>query len=172
MGHKDVPQQKSSADKTNRSVPGSFSPTTATVAVMPQITVFPSIESNDVRMWSTGGSITDQHEETGFGITSGQSPVPQPSTKDHVQAESLDMVIDLLDKLNSNQSEFASADSKALEKVHIELQKVSNVIRGFLKYSSTLINDEGNCNDTIKRTVRAFSEVYVVYNEIVRSVEP
>lgn len=58
-------------------------------------------------------------------------------------AESMDLVIELLGKLNANQTDFATADSSALQQVQTELQKVCQVITSFLEYSTNLVNDEG-----------------------------
>ena len=57
--------------------------------------------------------------------------------------KSLQIVTELIEKVNANQSDFAEADSKALEMVHSELQRVCNVIMTFLEYSTTIVNDEG-----------------------------
>lgn len=59
------------------------------------------------------------------------------------EADSLQLVMELIEKVNAQQSDFATADSKALQQVHTELTKVSQIVRKFLEYSTTLINDEG-----------------------------
>ncbi len=123
-------------------------PTTAPAAI-PEITMTTTLgtSTGDGGMWSIGGSIPDEEEEGKVVFSAPQPPSAhldfQPTSQDHKEMESLEMVMGLLDKLNNNRSDFASADSMALQKVHSELQNVSEIIRGFLEFSTTLINDEG-----------------------------
>ena len=90
-------------------------------------------------MWNIGGSIASNEDEFTFDTLT-DKPCAKIETK---KAESLEMVIDLIEKLNANQSEFATADSKALRKVQAELQDVTKMITGFLEYTTNLVNDEG-----------------------------
>ena len=103
-------------------------------------------------MWSVGNSLylhdndPENDREFQFTVSAVQEPVGQRRTSMNTgekEAESLDLVIDLLGKLNANKSEFASADSKALKGVQGELQRVYGAITEFLEYSSNLVNDEG-----------------------------
>ena len=70
--------------------------------------------------------------------------VPEDTvTEEQKKADSLDLVIDLIHRVNENQAELADVDSKALSGVHSELQRVSEVIKGFLEYSTNLVSQEG-----------------------------
>ena len=64
------------------------------------------------------------------------------------QDESIQLVLSLLEKVNANQSDFATADSKAVNKVHTELQNVCQVIKRFLEYSTDIVSKEGMCCNT------------------------
>ena len=91
-------------------------------------------KKQDPNVWSVLNSIDDGSSIFG---------VPQERTSQEKKADSLQLVMDLIDKVNAQQSDFATADSKALRKVHEELHKVSLLVRNFLEYSTNLINDEG-----------------------------
>lgn len=80
--------------------------------------------------------------------------MPQERSAEDKKADSLQLVVDLIDKVNANQSDFATADSKALKQIHTELNKVSQLVRNFLEYSTNLINDEG-----IRNTIRTFYKI-------------
>ena len=69
--------------------------------------------------------------------------MPMERSAAEKEADSLQLVMELIEKVNAQQSDFATADSKALQQVHTELTKVSQIVRKFLEYSTTLINDEG-----------------------------
>ena len=84
--------------------------------------------------WSAMGSL--DVGENKFGM-------PQERTHEEKKAESLQMVLKLIEHVNENQTDFASSDSKALTKVQTELQKICQLVTGFLEYSSNLVNDEG-----------------------------
>lgn len=84
--------------------------------------------------WSAVGSV-DVGDST-FGM-------PQEHTQEEKKAESVQMVLKLIEQVNENKTEFASSDSKALKKVQTELQKICRLVTGFLEYSSNLVNDEG-----------------------------
>lgn len=89
----------------------------------------------DPHVWSVLNSVDDRSAVM-FGLP------PARSAKEK-QADSVQLVMELIDKLNAQQSDFATADSKALNKIHTELIKVSQLVRNFLEYSTNLINDEG-----------------------------
>lgn len=95
-------------------------------------------KKTDPNVWSVLNSVDDGSSMM-FGLPA------ERSTKEK-QADSLQLVMDLIDKVNAQQSDFATADSKALRKVHAELTKVSQLVRNFLEYSTNLINDEGTGN--------------------------
>lgn len=89
-----------------------------------------------VGVWSVEGSIMSTKE---FDFT-----VPNDTMKEEQKkADSLDLVIDLIHRVNENQAELADVDSKALRGVHCELQRVSEIIKGFLEYSTNLVSEEG-----------------------------
>lgn len=88
----------------------------------------------DPNVWSVFNSFDDG--SSAFGM-------PLERSSKEKQADSLQLVMELIDKVNAQQSDFATADSKALKQVHTELIKVSQLVRNFLEYSTTLINDEG-----------------------------
>ena len=103
-------------------------------------------------MWNVGGSLSGlgsgpkRDEEFQFTVPTVQEPLDKrraSMSKGQKKAESLDLVSDLLGKLNANKSEFATADSKALKQMQKELQTVYVAITEFLEYSSNLVNDEG-----------------------------
>ena len=85
-------------------------------------------------VWSVLNSVDDGSNM--FGM-------PSERTAKEKKVDSIELVMDLIDKVNAQQSDFASADSKALKQVHTELTKVSQLVRNFLEYSTNLINDEG-----------------------------
>ena len=59
------------------------------------------------------------------------------------KTQSLEMVTEMMQRLNENRSDSASAHSKVLPRMQEELQKVSQAITGFLILSSEMIDDEG-----------------------------
>lgn len=89
----------------------------------------------DPNVWSVLNSVDDESVVM-FGLP------PERSAKEK-QADSVQLVMELIDKVNAQQSDFVTADSKALNKIHTELIKVSQLVRNFLEYSTNLINDEG-----------------------------
>ncbi len=120
---------------------------------VPEITG--TLES-DGGMWNIVGSLPENEgEETPQGVFGPR--LNEPASQDQKEQESLEMVIDLLGKLNSNHSDFASADSKALQRVHSELQKVSDIVRGFLEFSTAIVKDEGRSTETVCHTVEPLS---------------
>jgi hypothetical protein len=78
------------------------------------------------------------------------------------EADSLQLVMELIEKVNAQQSDFASADSKALKKVHTELIEVSQLVRKFLEYSTTLINDEGIASMTIVQSITSQPVTFII----------
>ena len=88
----------------------------------------------DPNIWSVLNSVDSGSSMLG---------VPPERTAGEKKADSLQLVMELIDKVNAQTSDFATADSKALRKVHEELHKVSLLVRNFLEYSTNLINDEG-----------------------------
>ena len=92
-------------------------------------------KNTDPNVWSVLNSVDDGSAMM-FGLP------PERSAKEK-QADSLQLVVELIDKLNAQQLDFVTADSKALRKIHTELSKVSQMVRNFLEYSTNLINDEG-----------------------------
>ena len=88
--------------------------------------------------WSVLNSVDDGSSL--FGMPAERSAAEK-------KADSLQLVMELIEKVNAQQSDFATADSKALKQVHTELTKISQLVRNFLEYSTTLINDEGNYDD-------------------------
>ena len=85
-------------------------------------------------VWSVLNSVDDGSSV--FGMPAERSAAEK-------KADSLQLVMELIEKVNAQQSDFATADSKALKQIHAELIKVSQLVRNFLEYSTTLINDEG-----------------------------
>ena len=85
-------------------------------------------------VWSVINSVDDGSSM--FGM-------PSERSSEEKKADSLQLVMELIEKVNARQSDFANADSKALQQIHTELSKVSQLVRNFLEYSTTLINDEG-----------------------------
>lgn len=85
-------------------------------------------------VWSVLNSVDDGSSM--FGMPTERSTAEK-------KADSLQLVMELVEKVNARQSDFATADSKALRQIHTELNKVSQLVRNFLEYSTTLINDEG-----------------------------
>ena len=144
------------------SIGGDTTPTPAYVSAdgIPPRTAQVSIGGG--MMWSVGSSLSvhgsgpESEREFQFTVPTVQDPVGQRRTSmstGQKKAESLDLVIDLLGKLNANKSEFASADSKALKQMQTELQRVYGAITEFLEYSSNLVNDEGTKCSTQDMTV-------------------
>ena len=91
-------------------------------------------EKSSPNFWSVMSSVDDGN--SAFGMPQGRSVAEK-------KADSLQLVVDLIDKVNACQLDFATADSKALKQIHTELSKVSQLVRNFLEYSTNLINDEG-----------------------------
>ena len=85
-------------------------------------------------VWSVLNSVDDGSSV--FGMPAERSAAEK-------KADSLQLVMELIEKVNAQKSDFATADSKALKQIHAELIKVSQLVRNFLEYSTTLINDEG-----------------------------
>ena len=67
----------------------------------------------------------------------------ETAKEEHKNMETLDLVADLIQRVNENQAELADMDSKALKEVHFELQRVSEIVKGFLEYSTNLVSEEG-----------------------------
>ena len=88
-------------------------------------------------VWSVLNSVDDGSSM--FGMPTERSAAEK-------KADSVQLVMELIEKVNARQSDFATADSKALRQIHTELNKVSQLVRNFLEYSTTLINDEGMMN--------------------------
>ena len=91
-------------------------------------------EKSSRNIWSVINSVDD--ESSMFGM-------PSERSTEEKKADSLQLVMELIEKVNARHSDFASADSKALRRIHTELTKVSQLVRNFLEYSTSLINDEG-----------------------------
>ncbi|KAL5475865.1 hypothetical protein EMCRGX_G025736 [Ephydatia muelleri] len=66
--------------------------------------------------------------------------VEQP--KEQIEGKTLEMVADLLKKLNSDEYPFEIADSKALRALQEEAIKVNQMIESFMAYSSDVLNQE------------------------------
>ena len=90
--------------------------------------------------WSVVGSM--DNGERKFGM-------PEERSDEEKKAESLQLVVKLIEQVNENEMDFATADSKALQKVQVELQKICQLVTRFLEYSSNLVNDEGVTADPI-----------------------
>lgn len=125
----------------NACTPEIITTPSATVAVVSESitettdTVSESVDKTPTsNFWSAVGSL-DAGEDI-FGM-------PQERTQEEKRAESLQLVIKMIEQVNENQTDFAAADSKALKQVQTELQKICKLVTGFLEYSSNLINDEG-----------------------------
>ena len=71
----------------------------------------------------------------GFNVTE--------ESKEHFEEKTLEMVADLLRKLNSDNHQLEIADSKALRRLQEEAIKINNVIESFMAYSSKVLNEEG-----------------------------
>lgn len=69
--------------------------------------------------------------------------VEETAKEEHKNMERLDLVADLIQRVNENQVELADMDSKALKEVHFELERVSEIVKGFLEYSTDLVSEEG-----------------------------
>lgn len=113
--------------------------------------------------WAVGGSFTVQDttnerelgpvvsENSHATTTVGNAPVQWSgaASEEEKKAQSWEMVVDMLHRLNESESELANIDSKALCKMQEELQKVCQGITRFLKLSSTLVDDEGTCANNV-----------------------
>ena len=109
--------------------------------------------------WTVGGSCTAQDttderefspavpENSRAAVTTDEAPVlwRGAASEEEKRAQSWEVVVDMLHRLNENESDLANIDSKALCKMQEELQKVCQGITRFMKLSSTLVNDEGTC---------------------------
>lgn len=73
----------------------------------------------------------------------------ETAKEEHKNMETLDLVADLIQRVNENQAELADMDSKALKEVHFELQRVSEIVKGFLEYSTNLVSEEGRQSTTL-----------------------
>lgn len=110
--------------------------------------------------WTVGGAFTAQdttNERGEFGLavsetsrattTTDEAPPVRwrgaAASEEEKRAQSWEVVVDMLHRLNENESDLANIDSKALCKMQQELQKVCEGITRFMKLSSTLVDDEG-----------------------------
>ena len=82
-------------------------------------------------------------DEFEFTVQAETMPPVAMETPEAPKVQALDLVMDLINKVNENQSEFVAADSMALRQVHRDLQKVCEVITTFLQHSSQLVEEEG-----------------------------
>ena len=73
----------------------------------------------------------------------------ETAKEDHKNMETLDLVADLIQRVNENQAELADMDSRALKEVHFELERVSEIVKGFLEYSTNLVSEEGRQSTTL-----------------------
>ena len=64
-------------------------------------------------------------------------------SKEHIEGKTLEMVADLLRKLNSDDYPFEIADSKTLKMLQEEAIRVNKVIESFMAYSTDVLNEEG-----------------------------
>ena len=96
-------------------------------------------------VWKLGGSGANGEEEEEVELTAAEETAIAEETakEEHKNMETLDLVADLIQRVNENQGELADMDSKALKEVHFELQRVSEIVKGFLEYSTNLVSEEG-----------------------------
>ena len=73
----------------------------------------------------------------------------ETAKEEHKNMETLDLVADLIQRVNENQGELADMDSRALKEVHFELERVSEIVKGFLEYSTNLVSEEGRQSTTL-----------------------
>ena len=90
-------------------------------------------------MWKLRGSAVNGEEKKEVELTAAE----ETAKEEHKNMETLDLVADLIQRVNENQAELADMDSKALKEVHFELQRVSEIVKGFLEYSTNLVSEEG-----------------------------
>ena len=100
-------------------------------------------------VWKLRGSAANGEEEE-VELTAAE----ETAKEEHKNMETLDLVADLIQRVNENQAELADMDSKALKEVHFELQRVSEIVKGVLEYSTNLVSEEGRLHLLILLIIR------------------